>query len=926
MCGILLIFLKEEGLDYDDVFALVARIEAIRIFLAYASFMKFKVYQMDVKTVFLYGVVKEEVYVNQPPGFKDHDHLFQVYKLDKAFYGLHQAPRAWYETLSTHLTINGFVRGTIDKTLFLKKIDSDLLIVQVEQSDSRILIHQAKYVKDILTKFNMSDFKSASTPIAPHEPLTLDLSGVDVNQKMYRSCLQFVLVLDISLHQKSPMNQLDYGGCNLDRKSKCGGCQFLGERLISWQCKKQTNVSTSTSEAEYTAASSCWSQVIWIHHQLLDFGINLLESPIYCDNEAELGIVKNPIQHSKTKHIAIRRISKNASDKDFIRETVEVFRNKKDDRGIVVRNKARLVIQYQEEGLDYDDVFALVARIEAIRIFLAHASFMKFKVYQMDVKTVFLYGVVKEEVYVNQPPGFKDPDHLFQVYKLDKAFYGLHEAPRAWYETLSTHLTINGFVLGTIDKTLFLKKIDSDLLIVQVEQSDSRILIHQAKYVKDILTKFNMSDFKSASTPIAPHEPLTVDLSGVDVNQKMYRSMIGSFIYLTASRPDIMFAVCSCARYQSASKESHESAVKRIYRYLKGRVNRGLWYPSDSYFQFYAYTDSDYGGCNLNRKYKCGGCQFLGERLISWQCKKQTNVSTSTSEAEYTAASSCWSQVIWIQHQLLDFGINLLETPIYCDNEAKLGIVKNPIQHSKTKHIAISSFHLDCDVHIIWTESTVGGKKIKITEQVVREVLNFKDNVSFPYRISYTRVMQIIREMGYKGEFPRIQVTKTLLGKQWRIHDPELGVEDELNDIQGSEVEDNDGNDNDDEGGDDDEGGEEIVVEKENVDEPVKETERVQENESVETPEVPATATETPLKRKATESEKDVPSRPPPSKGIVIKEAEQKRLKTMAQRYSGKGKGKEVPGPVKQKAPKDYKLIYEEFINFATQETTNIIS
>ncbi|KAI3795226.1 hypothetical protein L1987_37875 [Smallanthus sonchifolius] len=264
------------------------------------------------------------------------------------------------------------------------------------------------------------------------------------------------------------------------------------------------------------------------------------------------------------------------------------------------------------EGLDYDDVFAPVARIEAIRIFLAYASYKKFTVYQMDVKSTFLYGVVKEEVYVNQPPGFEDPAHPFQVYKLDKALYELHQAPRAWYETLSIHLTSNGFVRGTIDKTLFLKKYDADLLIVQ------------AKYVKDILTKFKMTDCKSASKPIAPHEPLTVDVFGVEVNKKMYMSMIGSLMYLTASRPYIMFDVCSCARYQAAPKESHESA-----------------------------------------------------------CKKQTIVSTSTAEAEYTAASSCCSQVIWIQHQMLDFGVNFLDTPIYCDNEAVLRIVKSPIQHSK---------------------------------------------------------------------------------------------------------------------------------------------------------------------------------------------------------------------------------------------------
>nr|KAJ0191866.1 hypothetical protein LSAT_V11C800411080 [Lactuca sativa] len=158
-------------------------------------------------------------------------------------------------------------------------------------------------------------------------------------------------------------------------------------------------------------------------------------------------------------------------------------------------------------------------------------------------------------------------------------------------------------------------------------------------------------------------------------------------MYLTASRPDIMLAVCQCARYQANPKLSHLIAVKRIFRYIKGSPRLGLWYPKNSEFNLYAFTDSKYGGCELDRKSTSGGCQYLGDRLVSWQCKKQHTVSTSTVEAEYVAASACCSQVIWIQHQLLDYGLNYFETPIYCDNEAAIQIAKNPVQHSKTKHI-----------------------------------------------------------------------------------------------------------------------------------------------------------------------------------------------------------------------------------------------
>ncbi|KAD4180341.1 hypothetical protein E3N88_28932 [Mikania micrantha] len=173
--------------------------------------------------------------------------------------------------------------------------------------------------------------------------------------------------------------------------------------------------------------------------------------------------------------------------------------------------------------------------------------------------------------------------------------------------------------------------------------------------------------------------------------------MIGSLMYLTASRPDIMFSVCQCARYQANPKASHLIAVKRIFRYLFGKPRLGLWYPKNFEFSLHAYSDSDFGGCNLDRKSTMGGCQYLGDRLVSWQCKKQTTVSTSTAEAKYVVASSCCSQVIWMQQQLVDYGLNFLDSPIYCDNEVALQIVKNPVQHSKTKHIDIRiHFIRDC--------------------------------------------------------------------------------------------------------------------------------------------------------------------------------------------------------------------------------------
>ncbi|GJZ10219.1 putative ribonuclease H-like domain-containing protein [Tanacetum coccineum] len=418
-----------------------------------------------------------------------------------------------------------------------------------------------------------------------------------------------------------------------------------------------------------------------------------------------------------------------------------VYRNKRDERGVVVRNKARLVAQgyTQEEGIDYDEVFAPVARIEAIRLFLAFASFMGFIVYQMDVKSAFLYGTIDEEVYVSQPPGFVDPDHPKKVYKVVKALYGLHQAPRAWYATLSTFLEKHGYKRGTIDKTLFIKRDKKDIMLVQVyvddiifgstkkswcdefealmksifqmssmgeltfflglqvKQNKAGIFISQDKYVAEILKKFDLVNVKTAITPMETKVALTKDEEAIDVDVHLYRSMIGSLMYLTASRPDIMYAVCVCSRFQVTPKTLHLNVVKRIFKYLKGKSNLGLWYPKESPFDLEAFSDSDYGGSNLDRKSTTGGCQFLGQRLISWQCKKQTIVATSTTEAEYVAAANCCGQVLWVQNQLLDYGFNFMNTKIHIDNESTICIVKNPVYHSKTKHIEIRHhFIRDC--------------------------------------------------------------------------------------------------------------------------------------------------------------------------------------------------------------------------------------
>ncbi|KAJ9561687.1 hypothetical protein OSB04_006847 [Centaurea solstitialis] len=430
--------------------------------------------------------------------------------------------------------------------------------------------------------------------------------------------------------------------------------------------------------------------------------------------------------------LKVWRLVKLPESKSVI-DTKWLFKNKRDANNIIVRNKARLVAKgyRQQEGIDYDETFAPVARLEAIRMFLAYAAYKDFTIFQMDVKTTFLYGHLKEEVYVAQPEGFVDKEHPDYVYVLDKALYGLKQAPRAWYEELSKHLLSKGFKKGSVDSTLFLMKEGEHIVVIQiyvddiifgstsrelckkfetvmteefkmsmmgeinfflglqVRQFSDGIFINQSKYIFDLLKKYDMSGCHSIGTPMATGNSIGPDHEGKDVDLRNYRSMVGSLMYLTASRPDIMFATCVCARYQAKPKESHLAAVKRIFRYLKGTPYYGIWYPKGLGFELQAYTDADYGGCNMDRKSTSGHLQFLGNKLVSWASKKQHCVSTSTAESEYVAAASCCSQVLWMQSQLRDCGLEYKKIPIYCDSKSAIAISANPVQHSKTKHIDI---------------------------------------------------------------------------------------------------------------------------------------------------------------------------------------------------------------------------------------------
>ncbi|GJQ96619.1 retrovirus-related pol polyprotein from transposon TNT 1-94 [Tanacetum coccineum] len=338
-----------------------------------------------------------------------------------------------------------------------------------------------------------------------------------------------------------------------------------------------------------------------------------------------------------------------------------LFKNKHDEENTVIRNKTHLVVRgyRQEEGIDFEESFAPVARMEAIRIFLAYVAHKSFTVFQMDVKTAFLHGTLKEDVYVCQPEGFIDADHPSHVYKLKKALYGLKQALRAWYDELSSFLLHNHFFKGTIDPTLFIRRFNADILVVQVyvddiifgstnprytqlfsdlmksrfkmlmmgemmfflglqvNQSPRGIFINQSNYVLEILKKYGMETCDPATTPMEIKDKLDLDQNGTLVDATKYRSMIGALMYLMSSRPDIVHATCLCARYQAKLTEKHLKEVKRIFCYLRGTINMGLWYTNDSGFELTKFLDADYAGCKDTFKSTSSGAQFLGEKLLT---------------------------------------------------------------------------------------------------------------------------------------------------------------------------------------------------------------------------------------------------------------------------------------------------------------------
>jgi len=415
-----------------------------------------------------------------------------------------------------------------------------------------------------------------------------------------------------------------------------------------------------------------------------------------------------------------------------------VYKTKLNEEGKVEKCKARLVAKgySQREGVDYTEVYAPVARWDTIRSLLAVAAQQGWSVYQLDVKSAFLYGELKEEVYVDQPDGFVRVGEEDKVYKLRKALYGLKQAPRAWFSRIESYFKREGFQKSSYDHTLFFKKSESKILMVslyvddllftgndelmcvefkasmqkefemtdmgkmkfflgvEVHQSEDGIHISQKKYAKEVLERFNMGNCNSVKNPIVPGtELLREGVRGTDAT--LYKQLVGSLMYLTVTRPDLMFVVYLLSRFLADPKEEHMMAAKRVLRYLSGTLDFGVFYKRSSVLNLLGFTDSDYARDRYDRRSTSGYVFLLNGAAICWSSRKQDIVTLSSTEAEYVAATSSACHSVWLKGILQELGVESCECiDIMCDNSSAIKLSKNPVMHRRTKHIDVRYHYL----------------------------------------------------------------------------------------------------------------------------------------------------------------------------------------------------------------------------------------
>lgn len=415
-----------------------------------------------------------------------------------------------------------------------------------------------------------------------------------------------------------------------------------------------------------------------------------------------------------------------------------VFKMKLNEHGEVEKFKAHLVAKgyVQRYGIDYVEVFAPVARMDNVRIILALAAQKEWKVYQLDVKYAFLHGELMEDVYVGQPIDFVKKGEPHKVYKIRKALYGLEQAPRAWFSCIEAYFLKEGFEKCSSEQTLFVKtSIQGKLLIVslyvddliytgndesmmgefkksmmkefdmsdlgkmmyflgiEVQQLENGIFISQKKYARDILKRFQMEECNAVLNPIIPGFKISKDENEVKVESTFYKQLVGSLIYLTSTRSDLMYAVSLISRYMSQPTKLHLMTAKRVLRYVKGTISFGILYQKGVSSMLTVYNDSDYAGCLEERKSTLGYAFMISSGVVAWSSRKQPIVTLPTTEVEYVATTTYVCQAMWMKMVLKKLGCDNNECiTIFCDNSSTIKLSKNPVLHRRNKHIGVR-FH-----------------------------------------------------------------------------------------------------------------------------------------------------------------------------------------------------------------------------------------
>ncbi|KAK9077208.1 hypothetical protein SSX86_005544 [Deinandra increscens subsp. villosa] len=416
-----------------------------------------------------------------------------------------------------------------------------------------------------------------------------------------------------------------------------------------------------------------------------------------------------------------------------------LYKTKFNEKGEIDKFKARLVVKgyAQEKGVDYEEVFAPVARWDTIRTMLAVAAQNKWVIYQLDVKSAFLHGELEETVYVNQPQGFIKKGEEHKVYKLKRALYGLKQAPRVWFKRIEGYFLKQGFKQSQYESTLFIKNSWNKVIMVslyvddliytgndaqacqafkeamqkefemtdlgkmkyylgvEVQQQNGSISICQKKYAKEVLDRFGLWEGNHVKNPIVQGTKVTREGDSPKVNDSEYKCMVGSLMYLTVTRPDLMYGVGLISRYMSDPREEHMALAKRILRYVKGTWNYGLKYTKQEPWKLMVYTDSDYAGDEEDRKCTSGYAFLLSGSAICWSSRKQETVTLSSTEAEYVACTNCACHCIWLKGIMAEIcGREMGTLSIWCDNNSSIKMSKNPICNRKTKHIDVRKHYI----------------------------------------------------------------------------------------------------------------------------------------------------------------------------------------------------------------------------------------